>query len=214
MDPAPRVAGASRPCAGETANGDAWRSFFDGRFLLIALADGLGHGPEAEAAAALAMRRVAATPDQALPDLLAECHRDLRGSRGAALSLLRLDLAAGRMGFAGLGNVEARLLQAGREQRLIPTRGIVGAAFRTPVVVELALTGPWLAAVYSDGLVSRMLLPRGWDSLADLQPLAVATLPLWSRPHDDATLVLAASPLPQVTAEGPSAILRANRTGA
>lgn len=49
------VAGATRPRPGEQRCGDAWLHLDLGDASLLAIVDGLGHGPEAAAAASAAL---------------------------------------------------------------------------------------------------------------------------------------------------------------
>src|SRR5689334_21723728 len=78
---------ATRPSLGEAESGDLHvvAAFSGG--VLVAVLDGLGHGPEA----ALASRVAAATLHDNLGEpvtvLMERCHAALHGTRGAVLSL-------------------------------------------------------------------------------------------------------------------------------
>jgi negative regulator of sigma-B (phosphoserine phosphatase) len=104
---------AGESIAGEYRSGDkAVFAAYDGG-ALVALIDGLGHGgPAADAAelAATVLTRHAGLPPQ---ELVERCHERLRGTRGAVMTLAWFDLAHARMEWAGVGNVEARLMRAG-----------------------------------------------------------------------------------------------------
>src|SRR5262249_47377740 len=96
---------AFRAAHGEEVCGDAWRAIErDGR-LLVAVADGLGHGPAAREAAeqfcALAEARYA----EPLEAVLSVARGALSSTRGAAAALLALDLDRATVSFSGLGNV-------------------------------------------------------------------------------------------------------------
>ena len=61
---------ATRPIAGETVNGDTWHVTWADGGCRLAVVDGLGHGPAAAEAAAVAVRALAAHPGLgALPSL-------------------------------------------------------------------------------------------------------------------------------------------------
>jgi phosphoserine phosphatase RsbX len=80
---------------------------------LVAVIDGLGHGdPAADAAEAAAevLRTDVELPPQ---DLFELCHRELRRTRGAVMTLAWFDLEARTMAWTGVGNVEARFVRAG-----------------------------------------------------------------------------------------------------
>jgi negative regulator of sigma-B (phosphoserine phosphatase) len=77
--------------------------------MLVAVIDGLGHGP----AAAMAAKRAAMTiENNARLDLVAimqHCHSSLSGERGAVISLVRL-ADNNTLTWLGVGNVEVNLL--------------------------------------------------------------------------------------------------------
>ena len=187
------VAGASRPYPGETTNGDAWTVDWHAGACRIAVIDGLGHGPDAAAAAGLAVAALAARPDLLPVEALRACHAALRGSRGAAISVAHVDVARGRVVYAGVGNVEARLWVPGGWQRLIAYRGVVGMTFPNVRAFELGLDGAWRLLLHSDG-VSARCDPDALDSETARapQPLADAILRQWGRATDDAIVVVAA----------------------
>lgn len=189
-----KIASASRPFPGEIANGDLAVVTWHEGAVRLALIDGLGHGPEAAAAAETAGLILRAHPDLSLTDALHRCHVALRGSRGAAISIVSLEPSAERLRFAGVGNVDARLWSVARTQRFIPNRGIVGATY--PMIYPIALDLPrgWRLLLYSDGVSGRF----DWSDLADLingdaQALANAVLTRQARPTDDATVIVALS---------------------
>jgi serine phosphatase RsbU (regulator of sigma subunit) len=188
------IVAAMRPHPHETVSGDAWTAQWTANGTCrLAVIDGLGHGPAACEAADAAVRALARdavlAPDQAL----AVCQRALVGTRGAAIAIVRIDLAAGRLTFAGVGNVEGRLWQPGSERRLLAQRGIVGATIPTIRPVDYDLGSGWLLIVQSDGVSDRFAsasLPE-WDGPPQL--LADAILQRHGRHTDDATVVIATS---------------------
>jgi serine phosphatase RsbU (regulator of sigma subunit) len=181
---------AARPYPGETVSGDGWSIERHGNTCRIALIDGLGHGPAAAAATTRATEELRARPALSPADALMLCHAALRGLRGAAISVARLDLGASRLTYAGIGNVEARLLQGAEESRLISYRGIVGSSIPTIRSFELALGTEWLLLLHTDGVRNRFDLrelmeqPRG-----EPQAIADAVLQQWGRQTDDATVI-------------------------
>src|ERR1041385_347058 len=83
------VAHLSLPMMGELANGDraVWRSD-EARRTLFAVIDGLGHGPDASAAAQAAVECLQALSlDAPLHDMMEAVHDRLSGSRGAAATV-------------------------------------------------------------------------------------------------------------------------------
>ncbi|HVH67098.1 MAG TPA: SpoIIE family protein phosphatase [Gemmatimonadales bacterium] len=119
---------------GERESGDLHLVKAVARGVLVAVVDGLGHGSEAAAAAHAAVAALDLHAGESVLPLLERCHRALQGTRGAVMSLALFDPAGRSMTWAGVGNVEGRLLYAdgpGRVPRLrgsLVTRGgIVGS---------------------------------------------------------------------------------------
>jgi phosphoserine phosphatase RsbX len=77
---------------------------------LVAGIDGLGHGSEAARAARKAAAVMRDSSGQDLVGLVERCHRALRGTRGAAISVAFVSASESRMSWLGVGNVEGRVL--------------------------------------------------------------------------------------------------------
>lgn len=75
---------------------------------------------------------------------LVECHTAAKHTRGAAVSIVLVDLEQRLLTFGGIGNVEGRLVREGRESLLVPARGIVGVTARRAHPVTLPLGAQWL----------------------------------------------------------------------
>jgi len=86
---------------------------------LIAAADGLGHGPAAARAARVAIRAARLTAQEDLAQVARRCHRALRSTRGAALSLGLVVHAKRSLTWVGVGNVEGRLIRAKAGSRTV-----------------------------------------------------------------------------------------------
>lgn len=187
------VAVAARPYPGETVNGDAWCVQQHGSLRRVSVIDGLGHGPDAAAAAGLAVATLDAFPADGPVEALRRCHAALRGSRGAAVTVAQLDLAACRVTVAGIGNVQAYVDTGAGERLERPAayRGIVGSAIPTVRAFEFALGPRWWLVLHTDGVSARFDLAQQRDSSGgDPQRLADVLLAGWARPTDDATVVV------------------------
>lgn len=117
---------------GQTESGDLHlvRPVKDG--VLVAVADGLGHGEEAAAAARLAVSTLEQYAEEPPLSLLQRCHGALKGSRGVVMSIARFDAPRGTMTWLGVGNVEGVLHHADWSERsarasLVTRGGIVGS---------------------------------------------------------------------------------------
>jgi negative regulator of sigma-B (phosphoserine phosphatase) len=98
---------------------------------LVAVIDGLGHGDSAADAAEAAAEVLRTDVELAPQDLLELCHKELRRTRGAVMTLAWFDLEARTMAWTGVGNVEARFVRAGdsgdaRHASPVVLGGVVG----------------------------------------------------------------------------------------
>jgi negative regulator of sigma-B (phosphoserine phosphatase) len=102
---------ATRAIPGELESGDLHLvSPFEGGALVAAI-DGLGHGPEAAAAAKQAAAALESSAGEPVTALLERCHRALRGTRGAVITLARFDQRTGTVSWVGVGNIEGTLVR-------------------------------------------------------------------------------------------------------
>jgi hypothetical protein len=160
--------------------------------IRVAVIDALGHGPEAHRVASAAMAALESHPDLGSAEALQQCHRALRGSRGAAISVARVSGPPGRrrLSFGGIGNVEAMSVSDGVVERPICYRGIVGVSPRTPRSFELSLADPWVLVVYSDGIRARFTVDDLQGATENPQAVADRLLADWARESDDASVLV------------------------
>ena len=185
------IAVAARPYPGETVSGDAWQVDWHGSVCRIALVDGLGHGPQAAAAALAAVAALAAEPALNPVDAVHCCHDALADTRGAALLVASIDVTRGQLIVAGAGNVEARLCQDRGAKHLMTDRGIVGSTLPRIRPVEMALAPAWLLLMHTDGIKRRFDAQSQLEATSDGDGLAQAILMEWARATDDATVLVA-----------------------
>jgi serine phosphatase RsbU (regulator of sigma subunit) len=162
--------------------------------VTLLLADGLGHGAKAAEASGAAVDALRGVADRPPAEILRHLGRTLRRTRGAAVAVAQLDLAAGRLHFAGIGNVGARLRTAGTWKAMLSQPGIVGAQAPASVSVQRE---PWqddsLILLHSDGLPGRWTPPED-AVLLGCDPAVVAAVVLRdagsaARPARDDTCV-------------------------
>jgi len=188
-----RVGVVCVPLRGETECGDAWRVVVGRQIVSVLLVDGLGHGPDAAATAAVATTMFPRLA-KGLPEvILSQMSEAMRASRGAALSVAVIDEAARLTRFSGVGNVDGRVLADGRTEHLIPQNGIVGHTM--PSVQSSSV--PWPAGarlvMHSDGIASRWRLDA-YPGLIAAHPALVAGVIYrdFRRERDDATVLVLA----------------------
>lgn len=185
----------SLPKAGEQICGDGWAVVGD-EHTVLGVADGLGHGPDAAAAARAALDvlrdRVALPPAQ----LIELAHQRARPTRGAALAFAALERGPGAVSlrFAGIGNIAASVQHdTERRQHLISHNGIVGHNMRK--VQELAPAfdaARALLIMHSDGLSAQWDLAQ-YPGLGSRHPALVAAVLYrdFNRGTDDVTVLVA-----------------------
>jgi serine/threonine protein phosphatase PrpC len=103
---------AVQPLEGEAESGDQYvvRPLPNG--VLVAAVDGLGHGPEAAAAARSAVVTLEDYAHEPVISLLRRCHERLIRTRGVVMSLASFNALDNTMTWLGVGNVEGLLLRA------------------------------------------------------------------------------------------------------
>jgi serine phosphatase RsbU (regulator of sigma subunit) len=125
------------------------------RGALLAVIDGLGHGPEAALAAREAAGILRARAALPVSDLIELCHEGLRKTRGAVMSVASLHVPSATIDCCGVGNVEGVLFHTDGTREAIATRGgVVG--YRLPRLRISTLTvsiGDTLVFV-TDGIAS------------------------------------------------------------
>ncbi len=181
----------SRPLPGQTHNGDAYFVDDERDGLFVAVADGLGHGPEAEKASSKAIRFIRDNMSMAFDDMLLNVHDKLHKTRGTSLTLVRLSLSDRTVTHAGIGNVEVRIYPS-EGLALVPRYGVLGMG--PPPKVKINRT-KWphngILIIFTDGLSGR------WDineipGFNDLHVTTISNLLIGehARPKDDATVVV------------------------
>ncbi|WTW93307.1 ATP-binding protein [Streptomycetaceae bacterium NBC_01309] len=141
--------------------------------LMVMLADGLGHGPMAANAADAASRAFREGRARHPQDAIQEVHTALRGSRGAAVAVARVEPVAGRVLFCGVGNITAVLLGADTQTSLMSYPGIVGHRMRGLRSFTHPLPPGGALVLHSDGLTDRWR-PEMFPGLLSQPPVVVA----------------------------------------
>lgn len=178
---------------GEEICGDAFGVEQSETDSTVLVADGLGHGYEASQASQEAVRILHAHAQLQPGALIDITNRALRGFRGAAVSVARLDRTRRKLVFSGLGNVSGHIYGGPRQsQHLVPVNGTAGQS--TPHIREFSY--PWpdggILVMHSDGLFTNTSLgARPALALRDPSLIAGVLYRDFSRGHDDATVVVA-----------------------
>jgi anti-sigma regulatory factor (Ser/Thr protein kinase) len=180
------------PLAGEDASGDAWAVSCNPDGATLLGVDGLGHGPEAAKAAAGALEALESRPDASPAAVIETAHALLRVTRGAALSVARIDYAAGEVRFAGIGNVSGIVYDGESRRTLVSHNGIVGHNMRKVQEFTAPFPAGALCILHSDGLQTQWDL-GAYPGLYARAPAIVAAVLMrdFIRRRDDAMVLVA-----------------------
>jgi anti-sigma regulatory factor (Ser/Thr protein kinase) len=184
-------AGLAVPLRGESVCGDAWSVVRGASGTVLLVADGLGHGSAAAAAANEAVRIFRAQTSFQPEHTLTVLHGGLRSTRGAAAAVALIDRARREVRYAGVGNISAAIVSGDGARSLVSHNGTVGLQMRK--VQEF--TYPWqsesLLVAHSDGLATHWRLEQ-YPGLFRQDPALVAAM-LYrdhARRRDDASVVV------------------------
>jgi hypothetical protein len=114
----------------------------------------------------------------------------LRPTRGAAVGMVRIDMAGGVVHFVGVGNIGAMLIADGEAKHMVSYNGIVGYATPRIRQFDYPVKGEALVILHSDGISGRWKL-SDYPDLARQHPALISGVLLrdHKRGRDDATVV-------------------------
>lgn len=187
-------AAASSAFPGESESGDLFVVLSSSEGDLIAVIDGLGHGPEAAAAASTAAAVLREERTQSLEQAFRRCHHMLQGTRGVAMSVAALDSRTSSMAWLSVGNVEAVLLRANSgnshaREWLVLRGGVVGYELPPLKTVHVSLSPGDVLMLATDGISHGFV-----DDTRILEPVAYCARRVMARhrrPADDALVLVA-----------------------
>ncbi|WP_437682841.1 SpoIIE family protein phosphatase [Sorangium sp. So ce131] len=174
--------------SGEEVAGDEVVVVRQSPWVLIGLADGLGHGPHAAEAASAFCRYVEEHASMPLEDLLTAAGEQLSSTRGAAAALLRIDESAGELEFSGVGNIAMKAMSR-TAMPIFCSAGILGRRVRRLRSFRFPMTPGDVVVLHSDGIASGFDLTAFRD--LDPQEMARRIVEVHKKSFDDATCVVA-----------------------
>lgn len=181
---------STRPCLGQTESSDRCGWWATASHIFMAVADGLGSGPEAAYAAEVAIACIGAGLERPFEEIFTACSARLGRSRGVALAVAVVDLRSGQATFASIGNIRMALLAGNREYHLRNTKGIVGGDCDQLIPQTKILSPGEVIALFSDGLPDFFALRETLKSTSPFsRDPARLVLDLWAH-VDDAAAVL------------------------
>jgi hypothetical protein len=185
---------AEAPFPDESESGDHYVVQPTSSGILVAAVDGAGHGAEAAAAARMATATVQAHAEESPIALLVRCHEQLKGTRGAVMTIALLNVRDRTVTWSGVGNVDAALFHRrgaahNRPDRAVLRSGVLG--YRLPPIRAEVLP---LQAFDTLVIVTDGIRPGFEDGLVlgdDLQTIASGILSRHHNRADDALVLVA-----------------------
>lgn len=179
---------AERPLEGQPVSGDAYLAVEDAASSLLCVIDGLGHGPEAARAAQAAVTYVRGHAADEIEATMRALDDQLRSTRGAAITIVRVDHVKSELQYCGVGNVTLRAFFR-KPAYPVNVPGIVGKRPRRYLTTRHRMEVDDTFVVYTDGISSR------WEaeSTPNGTPQAIANdlLARHGKAHDDVTCIVA-----------------------
>jgi anti-sigma regulatory factor (Ser/Thr protein kinase) len=194
----PDVAIMGRPYPGEIISGDDAVFFDSASTFMAAVADGMGHGPDARNASNRAMEGLSTKLERNLEEIVIALNHELSGTHGCAMSIIRYHKNTGEAECACLGDVHSHVYHLKEAHFFTPTPLVLAAGQfqKQRVRVEKVAVQPGSVLImFTDGLKSRTTLKGQLDVLRQ-PPIAIAEhlLENDSRPDDDALVLVARFP--------------------
>jgi len=141
------------PVTSEVECGDAWAEQRQGARTLLAVVDGLGHGPGAAAAAEQAVRIFHGSHRQSPGEILEAAHAGLRSTCGAVMGVAEIRTDLGQLCWAGIGNISGEICCGETSSHLVSHNGALGRQVRQVREFVYPWAADCLLVLHSDGLV-------------------------------------------------------------
>ena len=152
--------------------------------ILLSIVDGLGHGTEAHYACQCCLTEVIAHYDLEMIDLVKIVHDRIKGSRGVAIGLLKIN--ENTVEWLGVGNISIFMVN-GEHQYLssFSQSGIVG--FILPRLIVRSFKDIRNVVLFTDGLISTWDQIQDWNVMPDISDLSSSQ---WKLLNDDKALII------------------------
>jgi anti-sigma regulatory factor (Ser/Thr protein kinase) len=180
------------PLPHEHESGDRW-SVGLGDSVSALVVDGLGHGPEAAAAAVAAVSAFGTAHAGDPLTYLRRANDAMRGTRGGVLGVASIDPGRDELRYSGVGNVSARVVLGSTHRHLVSLGGTLGTHEQAPHArSELVRWERGSTLVLASDGVRSSWDAGAYDGLFGHDPLLVAAVLQrdHGRGNDDATVLV------------------------
>lgn len=178
------------PKTDELVIGDSWGAAMNENFRSLMVVDGLGHGAEAADAAALAKNAFSDRPFLAPKALLMNLHKAMSGSRGGVGAAALIDREAGKLHYAGLGNINGSIIYAnGKTRHLTSLNGTLGYEAKKMQEFSYEISRGDILIMHSDGCSARWNL-ENYPELMSKHPAIICGVLYkdFAKDFDDVTI--------------------------
>lgn len=178
---------------GETTCGDGYYFWMNEKEARLLLADGLGHGPDANLAMNEAVNAFKGCTFDLPVDILRYIHTYIRKTRGVVATAISFDFEKNKLSIAGIGNIATKLLGVNQNKTHLSYNGIVGHTIpNTMNDQEMSFDDYQQFILCSDGIRSRWDLAK-YPGIQkhDLTLQAAAIYKDFCRRNDDTSIVIA-----------------------
>jgi anti-sigma regulatory factor (Ser/Thr protein kinase) len=178
---------------GEKTSGDGFTYKKTDKYIKLMLADGLGHGPEANLAVNEAANAFKVFPDYSPTETIRFIHSSIKKTRGAVMNILGYDFSTKTWASAGVGNIAARMFGPVSFKNHMSYNGIVGHNIPGTMNDQLYPLEEYNQVMLcSDGIKTRIDMARyPMMYKYDLTILAAAIYKDHARRNDDMSVVIA-----------------------
>jgi len=178
---------------GETTSGDGFVFKKTDQYVKMMLADGLGHGPEANKAVKEAAAVFKVFPDYSPTETLRFIHNSIKKTRGAVINITGYEAGKKMWTTAGVGNIALRLIGPGTMRNHMSYNGIVGHNIPGSMNDQQYPADQFnQVMICSDGIKTRIELTK-YPQIAkhDQAVLAAAIYKDHARKNDDMSVIMA-----------------------
>jgi len=178
---------------GEEKSGDGYYCMANGKEVKLMLADGLGHGPDANLAMNEAVNALHGCAFDLPVDIIRYINSFIRKTRGVVATVVTFDLEKNIFNIAGVGNIATKLHGNMTSKNHLAYNGIIGHTIpNTMNDQQGSLTEYHQVILCSDGIKSRWDLAK-YPGIQknDLSVQAAAIYKDFARRTDDMSVVIA-----------------------
>jgi len=178
---------------GQKKSGDGSYYKITEQYFKLLVADGLGHGEEANHAVNEAVNAFRSCPFNSPSDIIKYIHQSIRGTRGMVGTVVVYDFEKKTWNVAGVGNITTRMSNFLDIKNLMSHNGIIGLNIPNTINdQEVSMDSYHQVTLCSDGIKARW----EWSKFAginrcDLSIQAAAIYKEFARQTDDMSVVMA-----------------------